>query len=284
MRKWETLLAAVVGSCIMAGSAFAGEWKADQNGWWYQKEDGSYHSGGWQWIDGRCYYFDGAGYCLTGTTTPDGYVVDGSGAWVIDGVVQTQQAAVSGDDRLRYKGILDLYHAALTQRWDTLRLLDAGLNYMCHYYNGATEIGYTFMDLDGDGINELLIGEMPVREGLGDMLFDVYTVSGGQVTLVASSEERDRYYLCQGKELANEGSASAFISSYSYYVLSGGRLRLEEAVIYDETIDKYAPWFYSTVGWGDEGSYIPISERTAETVMDQHPYQMLSLTPFSMYR
>ena len=45
---------------------------------------------GWMETVAECYYFDGNGYMAANTTTPDGYTVDGSGAWVVDGVVQTQ--------------------------------------------------------------------------------------------------------------------------------------------------------------------------------------------------
>ena len=44
----------------------------------------------------ECYYFDGNGYMAANTTTPDGYTVDGSGAWVVDGVVQTQGTQTQG--------------------------------------------------------------------------------------------------------------------------------------------------------------------------------------------
>lgn len=90
MKKGRLLLAAVAGSCMMAGSAFAGEWELSSGRWWYQNDDGSYPANGWQWINGRCYYFDQDGYCLVDTTTPDGYMVDASGAWTVNGIVQTQ--------------------------------------------------------------------------------------------------------------------------------------------------------------------------------------------------
>ena len=48
-------------------------------------------------MDGKCYYFTPEGYCLTGTQTPDGYTVDETGAWVVDGVVQTQAEAPAAD-------------------------------------------------------------------------------------------------------------------------------------------------------------------------------------------
>lgn len=76
---------------------FAGEWKQDTTGWWYQNDDGSYPNNGWTWVDGRCYYFTPEGYCLINTQTPDGCTVDASGAWVVDGVVQTQDAGPNGN-------------------------------------------------------------------------------------------------------------------------------------------------------------------------------------------
>lgn len=74
-------------SCI---SSFAGQWQQDIKGWWYQNDDGTYPDAGWNWIDGKCYYLSPEGYCLQNTQTPDGYMVDENGAWVIDGIVQTQ--------------------------------------------------------------------------------------------------------------------------------------------------------------------------------------------------
>lgn len=57
-------------------------WKQDSTGWWYQNSDGSYPKSTWQQIDGKYYYFNEAGYMVSNTTTPDGYQVDSSGAWV----------------------------------------------------------------------------------------------------------------------------------------------------------------------------------------------------------
>lgn len=97
MRK-NMKLAAVTAAMtmLMSMTAFAGQWKSDANGWWWQNDDGSYPVNTWQWIDGNSdgtaesYYFDGQGYCLLNTTTPDGYVVNPVGAWIVDGVVQTR--------------------------------------------------------------------------------------------------------------------------------------------------------------------------------------------------
>lgn len=53
-------------------------------------------AGGWNWLDSNqdgtfeCYYFNDDGTYLTNTTTPDGYQVDSSGAWIKDGIVQVK--------------------------------------------------------------------------------------------------------------------------------------------------------------------------------------------------
>lgn len=96
MKRGKVLAASILLAVSMSGTAFAGEWKQDSIGWWYQNDDGSYPSNTWQWIDGNydgiaeSYFFDANGYCLMNTITPDGYTVDLNGAWTIDGIVQTQ--------------------------------------------------------------------------------------------------------------------------------------------------------------------------------------------------
>ena len=89
---------AALAAAISLGSAmtsFAG-WQSDANGYWWQNDDGTWPSNSWQWLDGNgdgvaeCYYFDGNGYMLANTTTPDGYQVNIDGAWTVNGVVQTQ--------------------------------------------------------------------------------------------------------------------------------------------------------------------------------------------------
>lgn len=58
-------------------------------------------AGQWQWQDvngdgiSECYYYDDNGTMLTNTTTPDGYTVDSNGAWVVNGVVQTQSSSAT---------------------------------------------------------------------------------------------------------------------------------------------------------------------------------------------
>ena len=102
MRKnLSTITKIVITSIFLIGgtiTANAGQWKENNNGWWYQNTDGSYPTDSWQWIDGKCYYFTPEGYCLINTNTPDGYQVGSDGAWVLNGVVQGK----SGTDSKNY--------------------------------------------------------------------------------------------------------------------------------------------------------------------------------------
>ena len=96
MKKFIGLVAVAAFSSIMASSAMAGTWKQNNVGWWFDNGNGTYPASTWQWIDGNndgiaeCYYFDRAGYMLANTSTPDGYQVNASGAWVQNGAVQTK--------------------------------------------------------------------------------------------------------------------------------------------------------------------------------------------------
>ncbi len=95
-KRFWTAAAAVVMAASMSLTAFAGEWKKDNVGWWWQNDDGSYPVSCWEWLDGNqdgveeSYCFDANGYMYADTTTPDGYTVNTDGAWVENGAVQTR--------------------------------------------------------------------------------------------------------------------------------------------------------------------------------------------------
>lgn len=73
-------------------ASYAGQWKQEGAAWKYQNDNGTYASS-WNWIDGKSYFFDSNGKMLANTTTPDGYSVNADGAWVVNGVVQTQNTS-----------------------------------------------------------------------------------------------------------------------------------------------------------------------------------------------
>ena len=97
MKKLVTVLLAGLLALSVGTTGFAGEWKKDSVGWWYQNSDGTYQKNGWfQDTDGKYYYFNPAGYMLANTVTPDGYYVDASGAWVQNAAAVQTPAITTG--------------------------------------------------------------------------------------------------------------------------------------------------------------------------------------------
>ncbi len=100
-KRFALTLGAAIGLSLLTSiPAFAGEWKQDNTGWWWQENDGTYPTNTWCWLDGNqdgiseCYYFNEAGYLLTNTFTPDGYWVNGYGAWIDNGAIQGKSSIV----------------------------------------------------------------------------------------------------------------------------------------------------------------------------------------------
>jgi len=76
------MAAAAFLSLAAAGTAFGGEpgWAKEEDGWYYYLADGSLATG-WIPVDKAYYFLTDTGLCLTDTMTPDGYYVNGDGAW-----------------------------------------------------------------------------------------------------------------------------------------------------------------------------------------------------------
>lgn len=66
MRKISLLSMTALLSLSMCFPVFAGEWKENATGWWYQNDDGTNPAGAWTQIDGKWYYFKSDGYMNTG--------------------------------------------------------------------------------------------------------------------------------------------------------------------------------------------------------------------------
>lgn len=88
-------LCAVLGLSVLCSTTAYAQWVQTGTIWKYQT-NGTYYNDGWHWIDGNndniaeCYYFGADGIMLANCTTPDNYIVDMNGAWIVDGIVQTK--------------------------------------------------------------------------------------------------------------------------------------------------------------------------------------------------
>lgn len=86
----KKLFKSLLFSCTLALTvptlAFAGNWRQDFNGWWYQHENGNYPVNSWMNQNGTWYHFNEAGYMQTGWIFDQGtwYYLKPSGAMASD--------------------------------------------------------------------------------------------------------------------------------------------------------------------------------------------------------
>lgn len=80
-KKISLVLCTISFSMFMLVTAFAGSWKQDSIGWWYQEDNGSYPQHTWKKVNGSWYYFDSKGYMLSDSYTMDGYYLGKNGVW-----------------------------------------------------------------------------------------------------------------------------------------------------------------------------------------------------------
>lgn len=131
-----------------------------------------------------------------------------------------------------YAVVIGEYYTALEQRWNGAELMEDGLNYMaadCYGDAPLENLGYAIADIDGDGVQELLIGTIKADEFYEKMVFSLYTLDESGVNkLVFDGTERNRYYYAGENRFANLGS-SAFNDSFETTV------KLQEGEMIDMT-------------------------------------------------
>lgn len=121
-----------------------------------------------------------------------------------------------------YEDIISFVKRGYADKWQSISPEDIDVSYIYRY--SSPSMGYAIMDINDDGIHELLLGDTP-DEGHYE-IYDVFTydVNTGHVKHVASGGERDRYTLNGEGVLIRNSSNSAFDSSTKYYRLNGDTL------------------------------------------------------------
>ena len=137
------------------------------------------------------------------------------------------------DPLVMYKDILDVYVQALTNNSGGEELIGSEislLNMYCYEGSALDNVGYTFLDLDGDGTMELFIGAIGGDEFVANAVFDFYTYQNGHPVLLLDSQERARCYICDDNTLMVDGANSASDAGYTYYSYADGELSETEPV------------------------------------------------------
>ena len=121
--------------------------------------------------------------------------------------------------------MVNIYNSNEEDRWSKFEELE--MSYLWGYDGTFNNGGFRLIDLDGDGIEEMLIGE----NNLGaDVIYGIYAIQDGELVRLCTGWDRNRYYLCEGNIIWNEGSSGAAHSSDAYYTYENGQWKLNMSV------------------------------------------------------
>ena len=126
-----------------------------------------------------------------------------------------------------YKDVLKKHLTAIREQWDSMKLEKENMSYMYNVILSSDDkpmdkIGYIYFDANGDGIDELLIGEIAQGSWKG-VIYDIYTMADRKPVHVVSGGSRNRYYVCDGTFLCNEYSSGAAESGLRVYIIVENR-------------------------------------------------------------
>lgn len=174
----------------------------------------------------------------------------------VRGFTYFKNQGMKGEDL--YKDILHKHLTALKEKWDSARLEKEQMSYM---YNLTDKIGYIYYDVNVDGIEELLIGEIADGAWKG-VIYDIYTMVNREPRHVASGGSRNRYYVCDNAFICNEYSSGAMESGVRVYNLVENSTELYPQVSfkYDGYANSENPWFLSYGSETDKDKWENVSE------------------------
>ncbi len=168
-----------------------------------------------------------------------------------DGGSYRHGAGMKGEEL--YPEILEKHLAAITEQWNAYRLEEEEMSPM--YYamsrsggEAALErLGYLYQDINNDGVDELLIGEILDNEQKG-CIFDIYTMADRAPAHVVSGWVGNVYYVLDGFSLlSNEYFNGMKEEGCRIYGVTPNEGSLYPQIGYK--IDRYEnedqPWFVS---------------------------------------
>ena len=166
-----------------------------------------------------------------------------------------------------YKEVLEKHLKAIEESWDADKLEKEHMSSMyAAMASGDGKVldtaGYAYRDINHDGIEELLIGEISDGDWKG-VIYDIYTIVDRKPKHVVSGWDRNRFYDYDDSLLVNESSGGANESDVIVYSLNSNTadLMLQLAFKYDGYTDEKNPWFIAYTMEKDEPKWEKATEQ-----------------------
>lgn len=153
-------------------------------------------------------------------------------------------------------------------------------------------VGYTVKDISGDGVPELIIGDIAEKrngKSFGSIIYAIYTLADEKPYCTLEGWQRNRYDRTKDGRFFNRASAGAAYTIVGDFTLSkdGTELVCRDYWFTYNKDDNYEEiaYFYNTTGQWDMDVSEEISPETfykAEEELEEK-IEMLELTPFADY-
>lgn len=112
-------------------------------------------------------------------------------------------------------------------------------------------LGYTLQDLDGNGINELILASDEYNTSFPNVVYAVYTLHNNEAVCVFTAHSRQRYYWLIDDTFLLEGSSSAAASHWIVYDINGSAMTIQEQINSSDVphdMADFAPYYYYSPG------------------------------------
>ena len=206
---------------------------------------------------------------------------------------ETEGEALSDSDEAFYAQQIMRYYTAISNQWDESTYFDHEMSALAAYYyegNPLDNVGFAFMDLDGDNVRELLIGAIKNAER-DPLVFEIWTLKNGEPVMLAQSGSHNRYYMQYAQKdgrwsVAYAAENGAANHAFYHLQLAEGEFKVTQGVIFDAIANENNPWFMAyDLDWNTSND-MPIDEETAMAVIEaeRNVYTAIAYLPYSLYK
>lgn len=175
--------------------------------------------------------------------------------------------------QLSYQPLAAKYVQAIQEDWDMERCSQEDISYLVMFLDKPEDLGCSFVDLDGNGVQEMIVTD-------GNVIYDLYTCSEGEYVHLITGAERNSYTLTADNMIVNVGSSGAGNTVYRIYLYYGTNLIPVELIVCDASRDSQNPWFR---GIDNIETVEPITEKDAREIISMYPAVPISSTVITSY-
>lgn len=140
-----------------------------------------------------------------------------------------------------------------------------------------SETGYALCDLNGDGINELIVGAMGEDGSLA--LYDLYTIYDGQIIHLAAGAERDNF------SIGTQGEVIEFLFGGAMHSITDCSRIENGALVTVDLFETYKDSYYHLEHIGTNAeSWEHVTEEEYNAGIASHEKLTLNAVPFTEFR